>query len=479
MSPEPDAQTPPGTVTATVAVAAASVSFIVASIFCYGLMRREIRHHPEPSVRHKNRIQRVSRTVVSNPMAVKNRRHFVRLDELVATAPASFVTTNLNNPTQQEYTPSITWSVSDITSDSASLRSSLSRTTSMLERIEEEGEETDNEYEDVDGEEGWSYTYPFGSPMSMSITHLYGLPSSPMQFLDAEHFDWVDLADEPVDFNELEGCRYVGDYDTERAIRVVTPVDLEEDATNRFLPVMLEVDDLQISLDDDEDEEPFQQLPSILGDPMEAMSPKVGTDEDSLPLDYLQDIRNNLEPPPNAVQMGEATRGKTDDDPSGFFLVESIGNGSSIVDASNCIDSFPKNSHDKEPSQDPIDDKALQQDAPSTAEIGSEENEPNESTTMGEGGKGADARNLPDSVDGGDKDSLGANGANAMDCPETPKGDRYADCLETFSTPLQYADNQETESAAVDVSIQDSNLQEGVSQVLEDASKKGATIVVE
>jgi hypothetical protein len=60
-------------------------------------------------------------------------------------------------------------------------------------------------------------------------------------------------------------------------------------------------------------------------------------------------------------------------------------------------------------------------------------------------------------------DACGANDANSMDCPEMPKGARNANCLETFSTPLQYAHSQETGSAVVDVSIQDSNPQEGVS----------------
>jgi hypothetical protein len=108
----------------------------------------------------------------------------------------------------------------------------------------------------------------------------------------------VDLvADEPVNFSELEGCCYVGDYDAECVICVVTPVDLKEDAANRFLPIMLGVADLQISLDDDKDKEPFEQqlVPSILGDPMEAVSPKLGIEKDSLLLDYLQDSKNNHE----------------------------------------------------------------------------------------------------------------------------------------------------------------------------------------
>ena len=141
-------------VTATIAVAAASVSFVVASIFCYGFLRRDGRQHPEPSVRYKGQSRRSStRTVVSGSPGIRTRRHFVRLEDL-ATSPTSFVTASIS-PTSpdyeyaytleeyargENYIPTVTWSVSDITSDSASLRSGVSRTPSMLERIEEEEE---------------------------------------------------------------------------------------------------------------------------------------------------------------------------------------------------------------------------------------------------------------------------------------------------------------------------------------------------
>lgn len=155
--------TPFTPITATIAVAAASVSFVVASVFCYGFMRRDGRNHPEPSVRHKGRsLKNGTRTVVSDSLGGRARRHFVRLEDLSA-SPASYITANLTPMSpdfenydygesevqgfgyEENYYPTVAWSVSDITSDSASLRSGVSRTPSMLERIEEEEEERERD----------------------------------------------------------------------------------------------------------------------------------------------------------------------------------------------------------------------------------------------------------------------------------------------------------------------------------------------
>ena len=156
-------------VTTTVAVAAASVTILVASVFCYGFVRRPNSH--DPSVRHRNRsLRKISpRTVVSgSQLGVPMRRHFVRLEDLAA-SPTSFVTTSISphsypNTYNEEvvegyfpeyskqeyhhevnYNAAINWSVSDITSDSASLRSGVSRTPSMLERIDEEIEDEEED----------------------------------------------------------------------------------------------------------------------------------------------------------------------------------------------------------------------------------------------------------------------------------------------------------------------------------------------
>ncbi len=170
-------------VTTTVAVAAASVTLVVASMFCYGFMRRP--NSRDPSVRHRNRsIRKVNpRTIVAG-RGVPMRRHFVRLEDLSA-SPTSFVTPSMsprsypnaycpqNNDeefpedyseeeyyTEVNYNPAINWSVSDITSDSASLRSGVSRTPSMLERIEEEIEdEEDDIREENDDDKSCNFSY--------------------------------------------------------------------------------------------------------------------------------------------------------------------------------------------------------------------------------------------------------------------------------------------------------------------------------
>jgi hypothetical protein len=150
-------------ITTTVAVAAASVTIVVASIFCYGFIRRPNSH--DPIARHRSRSLRKlgPLTIVSGSQlgAPTRRNHFVRLEDLSA-SPTSFVTTSispqsysntyikkdvqecLSEYSEEEYhhevnfNPTVNWSISDITTDSASLRSGVSRTPSMLERIDEE-----------------------------------------------------------------------------------------------------------------------------------------------------------------------------------------------------------------------------------------------------------------------------------------------------------------------------------------------------
>ena len=82
-------------ITATVAVAAASVSIVVASIFCYGFMRRP--PSDDPSVRHRYR-KSSPRTVMSisnGDMGIPTRRHFVRLEDL-SSSPTSFITASIS-----------------------------------------------------------------------------------------------------------------------------------------------------------------------------------------------------------------------------------------------------------------------------------------------------------------------------------------------------------------------------------------------
>ena len=153
VAPSPLAEASPGPITAAVAVAAASVSFVVASIFCYGMMRRHIRHHPEPSVRY--RFQRRTGIKPSLPSGLpRTRRRFVRLDERSHPSDEDEHDHDDDDDIEvesqvEDYSnhdpPVIARSISDITSDSASHVSAVSWSTNRLERIDEGEEEEDME----------------------------------------------------------------------------------------------------------------------------------------------------------------------------------------------------------------------------------------------------------------------------------------------------------------------------------------------
>jgi hypothetical protein len=249
---EPDAgssSTTPGSVTATIAVAAASVSFLVASIFCYGLLRQEHRYHPEPHIRYKNRsiaAQRIGGTpmTMSKLSSTGSRRHFVRLDdvrlELVTSSPSRFAAVDHSTqPGKPEPMPSVAWSISDISSDCSSILSSLSRTTSKLERIEEEhdegggGHEEHAEYDD----EGISMVDFRRRHFDIAMTvppYFFGFDTSKgTKRSHVEKFDGGEsLHDFEMEASDLEGCRYLDDSTDEQQEslrRVVTDVEAEED----------------------------------------------------------------------------------------------------------------------------------------------------------------------------------------------------------------------------------------------------------
>lgn len=137
--------------TVTIAVAAAAVAFAVASIVCYGFLRTAGRRRPAPSPRRKGRSSRSNvRTIGSESLGdMRARRHFVQLHDLT-TSPTSVGTASMTPP-GADYVSTVAWSVSDITSDSASLPSSVSRTPSKLTRIEEVEEGYEGELADYDG----------------------------------------------------------------------------------------------------------------------------------------------------------------------------------------------------------------------------------------------------------------------------------------------------------------------------------------
>lgn len=131
--------------TLKIAIAAAFVSMAVTTIFFYGLYRRR-------------KMDKKTGTNVKSRLAhynAKRRRYFQELED--RDASAGWMTTD---PSQLPE-PSITWSVSDLTSDSQSIRSSL-----PMERIKEEGPSDDEFDEEVS-------TNPSNSPASSGRPNVY------------------------------------------------------------------------------------------------------------------------------------------------------------------------------------------------------------------------------------------------------------------------------------------------------------------
>lgn len=139
-------------VTTTVSIAAASVAFVLVSIFAYGMIRRV------PMGRIKG---------LSSPIGKGSPGH-------IGIKPAGNYYENLNDEQPSLFhldidseSPSHTWSVSDITSE-GSIRSGLSRGTSTLERIDEETLDEIELYEDVEDENSEPEPAPKRSPESIS-----------------------------------------------------------------------------------------------------------------------------------------------------------------------------------------------------------------------------------------------------------------------------------------------------------------------
>jgi hypothetical protein len=118
-----------------VAIAASLVSFLITAAFSYGVFRRQAKRAAEEERRNakKKKHHRVSPFV-----AHAKRRHFF---ESLENEPEGVI----HIPEVNGDEPSITWSVSDMTSDSGSVHSFISRTTSRLESIAEEDSEEEDE----------------------------------------------------------------------------------------------------------------------------------------------------------------------------------------------------------------------------------------------------------------------------------------------------------------------------------------------
>jgi hypothetical protein len=145
-----------------IAIATASVSFLLTGVFLFGIYR----------ARQRNLARGGELSPIKARVAhyqAKRRRFFHQLEQAHAHAhdgeqlePGWMVTdeAGLQHHHHASVTPSITWSVSDLTSDSASIRSSTMSHSTRLERIEEVEEAPSDEYE-YDEERG-SFTHDDG-----------------------------------------------------------------------------------------------------------------------------------------------------------------------------------------------------------------------------------------------------------------------------------------------------------------------------
>jgi hypothetical protein len=133
-----------GSVSITVTIVATLIAFFTASLVCYGLMYEK--KTKKASFRNKRFHRHPIRSDLLGQYATRDKsiirsqqRSFVRLEDGDLSYDG-ITDTGLQDP--PNYISSITWSVSDITSDdSGSIQSNVSRTTSKLESIVEEEEE--------------------------------------------------------------------------------------------------------------------------------------------------------------------------------------------------------------------------------------------------------------------------------------------------------------------------------------------------
>jgi hypothetical protein len=267
-------------VTTTVAVAAASVTIVVASIFCFGFIRRPNSH--DPSVRHRSHsLRKLSpRTIVSgSQLGVPTRRHFVRLEDLSA-SPTSFVTTSISpysysNAYSKEdaqeclpeyseeayyhevdFNPTVNWSISDITTDSASLRSGVSRTPSMLEKIDEEIE--DQEEDVAEGDDGNSCNFYYSDDSTiitkaLSKTGIVSDDDSDDDCHDDDHYrnpthknvaDFEcasERQDRILDISDLDPCFTILPYNIEDIFRDLDDMSSEGTLDSPLESIILEM----------------------------------------------------------------------------------------------------------------------------------------------------------------------------------------------------------------------------------------------
>jgi type II secretory pathway pseudopilin PulG len=127
-----------------VAIAISSVAFVVASIFSYGFIRRQSQLNARQQAtiaRHQQDHRRKA--------ARRGRRYFAPLESDDGTGTHSGPLIHLAKRYDEEGRSGV-WSVSDMTSDSGSVQSILSKISSRLEKIEEEPNSKDDDDDRAD-----------------------------------------------------------------------------------------------------------------------------------------------------------------------------------------------------------------------------------------------------------------------------------------------------------------------------------------
>ena len=149
-------------------------------------------------------------------------RNYYELNEHEETEAALKVMSVL----EQFENPSQTWSVSDISSESESIMSNLSKaTSSKLERIEESVEEgyesqSDDEWDGSDTQER----------QAVPLEHLYDLSTSPRHHINQWDVGMDAFACDGDQITEPEGCRYLDASVDENGYQVDSSGDDSEDS---------------------------------------------------------------------------------------------------------------------------------------------------------------------------------------------------------------------------------------------------------
>lgn len=159
--------------TSKAAIAAVVVSLVLACIFMAGLLRRHVKAKKAIKKKKLTESGTKNRFLLGAP---PRKSYYILNDEFkevnkeTTTSSAGIhQVVDINTP----ISPTITWSVSDITSESGSIISSISRTTSKLERIEEEHESQSSEEWDSKDTSDFDLDPKEEEPVPLEL--LYGL----------------------------------------------------------------------------------------------------------------------------------------------------------------------------------------------------------------------------------------------------------------------------------------------------------------